>query len=203
MRDIPDKRSKIEFRRLLFQFTGRENFILAMDRWFRELSEFERDEDEKWSDWVWAMVLEKEQQTTNVVKRGKNQLGYRNAALSAELERTYKPRYRPCGIYEFGAILPGKRKIRVVYVGSTCVRDGKCPSLQDRIVNYTKNGNHKKDEINEALRKGYTLVVRFKPARDIREAEQMENELLRMYNYAWNIRDNGVRPILDVAKKWE
>ena len=191
--------------RLLFQFTGRENFILTMDRWFRELSDLEPDEEENWSSWVCAMVPNKTQQTTNVavVRRGNRRFGYRNAALSTELEQAFEGGCDPCGIYEFAATLPGKRKKRVVYVGSTCVGDVRCPSLKNRIVDYTIDGNHKKDEINEALRRGYTLWVRFQPAQNRPEAERMENELLSKYNYAWNVTNNGVRPILASAQGWK
>ena len=169
-----------------------------MDTRFRELEE---DENHGWSDWIWAMVPN----VTNVavVKRENRHLGYRNADLSTELEQEFEGGCAPCGIYEFAATLPGKRKRRVVYVGSTCVRNGSCPSLKNRIVDYTKHGNHKKDEINEALRRGYTLWVRFKPAQDKPEAKKMENDLLSEYNYAWNVRNNGVRPILASAKEWE
>lgn len=173
-----------------------------MDKRFRELEE---DENHGWSDWIWAMVPKVTQQTTNVavVKRENRHLGYRNATLSTELEQAFEGGCDPCGIYEFGAIQPDKRKIRVVYVGSTCVRNDRCPSLKNRIVDYTKHGNHKKDEINEAMRRGYTLLVRFKPAQDKSEAKRMENELLDKYNYAWNVRNNGVRPILASDKEWE
>lgn len=176
-----------------------------MDSWFRELSDFEPDEEENWSSWICAMVPNETQQTTNVavVKRQNQHLGYRNAALSTELEQEFEGGCAPCGIYEFAAILPGKRKLRVVYVGSTCVRNDRCPILKNRIVDYTKHGNHKKDEINEALRRGYTLWVRFKPAQDKPEAMRMENELLDKYNYAWNVRNNDVRPILASAEEWK
>lgn len=196
--NIPDKRSIIPYR-LLLQFTGRENFILAMDRWFREFSDFGRDEKKQWSNWIWAMVPDKRQQTRNVEKRQNNHLGYRNADLDRELQRAYNGE---CGIYEF-AVKREDGEISVVYVGCTCIRNDSSPSLQDRIVDYTKHGNHKKNEINEALRRGYTLLVRFKPAQDRREAKRMENELLDKYNYAWNVRNNGVRPILAAAEEWK
>lgn len=69
-----------------------------MDRWFRELSDFGPEEKRHWSNWIWAMVPDKRQQTTNVVKRATNHLGYRNADLVRELQRAYKGE---CGIYEF------------------------------------------------------------------------------------------------------
>ena len=50
--------------------------------------------------------------------------------------------------------------------------------------------------INEALRRGYTLEVRYKVANNEEDAKAQENELLEKYNYAWNIRNNGLRDIL-------
>lgn len=180
----------------------KRKLYLAMDRWFREFSDFGREEKKLWSNWIWAMVPDKRQQTTNVEKRANPQLGYRNADLVRELQDAYKGECGPCGIYEF-AVKREDGEISVVYVGCTCLRNDDCATLQDRIVDYTKHGNHKKKEINDALRRGYTLLVRFKPAQDRREAKQMENDLLSRYNYAWNVRHNGVRPILAAAEEWK
>ena len=63
--------------------------------------------------------------------------------------------------------------------------------LGSRIIRYCKYGNHKKDIINEALARGYELWVRVKRASSEREAQSMENALLRDYDYAWNKRLNG------------
>ena len=96
-----------------------------------------------------------------------------------------------CGIYEWRA--KGTRPNQpnyVVYVGSTCVRR-KPQKLGGRIIRYCKYGNHKEDLINEALARGYELWVRVKPASSEREAQGLENALLRDYDYAWNKRQNG------------
>lgn len=95
-----------------------------------------------------------------------------------------------CGIYEWRAIRQDQPN-RVVYVGSTCTRCGNCELLQSRILGYCSHGNHKKDLINDALRKGYTLEVRYKQAENELQARTLENELLDMYDYAWNERRNG------------
>ena len=42
----------------------------------------------------------------------------------------------------------------------------------------------------------------FLHAEDVDAAILMENNLPRTYNYAWNIRSNGVRPILNYADMW-
>ena len=102
-----------------------------------------------------------------------------------------------CGIYEWRTIRQGQPKRgQVVYVGSTCTRRGTFHWLQNRILGYCSTGNHKKDLINEALKRGYTLEVRYKEANDEEDAKTKENELLAKYNYAWNIRNNGLRDIL-------
>jgi len=102
-----------------------------------------------------------------------------------------------CGIYEWRAAKTRNgRKKRVVYVGSTCTRRGKFHGLRSRIINYCRNGNHKADLINDALRRGYKLEVRYKRAANEEGAKAQENQLLAMYNYAWNVRNNAIRSIL-------
>ena len=101
-----------------------------------------------------------------------------------------------CGIYEWRATRQDQSP-RVVYVGSTCTRRGKYQSLRSRILVYCWDGSHKADLINGALRKGYTLEVRYKYALSEAEARQQENDLLDMYDYAWNERCNvRIRHIL-------
>ena len=101
-----------------------------------------------------------------------------------------------CGIYEWRAIRDGQPN-RVVYVGSTCTRGDGCPRLRSRILGYCRHGNHKKDLINDALRRGYALEVRYKQADNVDDARKQENDLLANYNYAWNIRNNvAVRDVL-------
>ena len=132
-------------------------------------------------------------------------MGFRNSNLANELQQAGATR---CGIYEWCAVKYVHRdgrlrkSRRVVYVGSTCRRNHQeCQRMRDRIVAYASTGNHKKDLINAALERGWELWVRFKNATDEDQAKDMENALLGRYNYAWNIRNNGVRPILSI--KWE
>lgn len=105
-----------------------------------------------------------------------------------------------CGIYEWRASrLPrrGPAIHKVVYVGSTCPRQlGNFPRLRSRILNYCIHGNHEKELINDALNRGYELSVRYKEAANVEEATGLENELLKKYNYAWNIRNNAIREVL-------
>ena len=64
--------------------------------------------------------------------------------------------------------------------------------LQSRILVYCSHGNHKETQINDALTKGYTLEVRYNlQAWNEPKARKLENDLLDMYDYAWNERRNG------------
>ena len=107
-----------------------------------------------------------------------------------------------CGIYEIQVrgTLPSQLQSAVVYVGSTCPRQadgGQCRRLKNRIINYCRHGNHKIDLINYALSRGYELWVRYKQAGSPGEAQAWENTLLAMYDYAWNVRNNGnIRAVL-------
>ena len=102
-----------------------------------------------------------------------------------------------CGIYEFqakGNPEKGQLKSAVVYVGCTCPRhadDGKCLTLESRIIRYCKYGNHKEVLLNDALSREYELWVRYKQAGSVKEAQEWENALLEKYDYAWNQRCNG------------
>lgn len=136
-----------------------------------------------WSHWERTMVP---QQIVdyNLEPRGPNQTGF----ICSSIRNAFPDRAQYCGIYEWQARRSDQPN-RVVYVGSTCSR--KPGSLRDRILEYCTNGSHKDRPINNALRKGYVLWVRVKSARDRETAEDLENELLDHYNYAWNERCNG------------
>ena len=152
---------------------------------------------EGWSLWKSAMVPQ-QTEVHNLQPRGQNQVGY----ICSSIRNAFPDQARNCGIYEWQARRSDQTN-RVVYVGSTC--RGKTGALRERILEYCRNGSHKKDLINDALRKGYELWVRVKISlarQKCREdAERMENELLAKYNYAWNIRNNAaVRSILPGSK---
>ena len=141
----------------------------------------------RWSDWERAMVPPKTAgYTCNLEPREPNQSG----SICSSIRNVFPDQAQRCGIYEWQAkgTLAGQPN-HVVYVGSTC----KCKpgSLRSRILEYCTNGSHKDDLINDALRRGYELWVRVKSARDRETAEDLENELLDHYNYAWNVRGNG------------
>ena len=137
------------------------------------------------------MAPENTTRRNNLDERGNGQEGFRNKKLIHSLLKANRNVNRLCGIYEWRAIRY-QASPRVVYTGSTCSRRrNSCQRMQNRIVEYTKHGNHKTKVINDALRDGHELWVRFKPAKSPQEAMDMENELLRKYNYAWNERNNG------------
>ena len=147
-----------------------------------------------WSDWEQAMVPALREGVDE--PRGPGQDGFRRKSIRS----AFPDLAQHCGIYEWRAkgTLRGQPN-HVVYLGSTC--RGKQGALRGRILEYCRDGSHKKDLINDALKKGYELWVRVKevegknPSRE--DAEAMENALLNKYDYAWNTRINGnIRKIL-------
>ena len=154
----------------------------------KTLRENGRPRKRGWSDWSKAMVPF----PFGVVRnRAPDNHGY----ILRDIERAFPNEARRCGIYEWKAEKPGRRSV-VVYVGSTC-RD-KPGSLRARINEYCNNGSHKARFINDALLRGYTLLVRVKVATSRENAEELENAYLDTYDYAWNIRRNGnTRSILN------
>ena len=118
--------------------------------------------------------------------RGDGQVGF----MCTNIRSAFPGEARHCGIYEWRA--KGTRAHQpnyVVYVGSTC--RGKPGALRRRIIEYCTNGSHKEDLMNEALGNEYELWVRVKISQGRESAENMENELLEKYDYAWNVRNNG------------
>ena len=149
---------------------------------------------EGWTDWVKAMVPPNVE-GNNTNRRGANQVG----SKCTDIKSAFPDEAEKCGIYEWkakGTLL--NQPTCVVYVGSTC--RGKPGALRRRINEYCTNGSHKENLINEALNGGYELWVRVKASKKKKEirkdAENMENELLEKYNYAWNVRNNAIRNIL-------
>ncbi len=165
----------------------------------REESRFQGEESEGWSDWELAMVpsiFSTIVEGRNLESRGPSQVGF----IWSSIRNAFPDEARHCGIYEWsadGTLLD--KPDHAVYIGSTC--RGKPGALRGRILEYCRDGSHNEPLMNDALRRGYTLWVRVKtvkgrhPSR--KDAEDMENELLDRYDYAWNIRNNGrMRDIL-------
>ena len=138
---------------------------------------------EGWSVWKKAMVPEGNGGYTENRKPGQSGFIWKSIKEDINLAEL-------CGIYEWRAIRQYQSP-RVVYVGSTCTRRGNYEPLQSRILGYCWHGNHKAALINDTLTKGYTLEVRYKQTFNEADARQQENDLLDVYDYAWNKRCNG------------
>lgn len=156
----------------------------------RRPREFSRLPAQGWTVWFRAMVP-LDDQGGNVEPRGDGQVGF----ICTNIRAAFSDEANRCGIYEWRVkgTLDHQPKY-VVYVGSTC--RGKAGALRRRIEEYCTNGSHKANLINGALQRGYELWVRVKTSNGREDAENMENELLERYNYAWNERKNGIRHIL-------
>lgn len=110
---------------------------------------------EGWTNWIWAMAPENTTRVWNLKTR-RNHQGYRNTNIEEELWEENDNVTRLCGIYEWSAIRSFGSDPIVVYVGSTCSRNGgPCTRMKNRIVTYCKHGNHKSDHINKALSRGF------------------------------------------------
>jgi len=99
-------------------------------------------------------------------------------------------------VYEFQA--RGSGAPVVVYCGATNKERGD-KSTRMRVQQYLSNGAHKSDAIEDALNRDYEIWIRICRCPGMEVACELENELLKSYDYAWNVRDNGgkIRQILD------
>ena len=167
---------------------------MATQRRVRENSNLQFPQSQHWSTWKTAIVPLNDGR--NIMSRGQNQVGFIWKYILNDHNLT-----ELCGIYEWRAIRQDQPN-RVVYVGSTCTRCGHYEPLQSRILGYCSHGNHKEALINDALTKGYTLEVRYKQACNEPQARNLENELLDMYDYAWNKRRNGGKRGIRLLPIW-
>ena len=164
---------------------------MANNRLKRESKKLRGAHAHGWTDWVRAMVPNEEEQFQ---ARDGGHFGFMRRNMRAAFPNKT---LEECGIYEWQAVGTLARQHNyVVYVGSTC--RGKSGALKQRIKEYCKKGSHKRDLINNTLRKGYELWVRVKTSalNTKEDAEDMENRLLENYDYAWNKRKN--RRIRDI-----
>ena len=157
-----------------------------------------RENKEEWSRWVQAIVPDRHLRG-RYERRRRGQEG----VMYKKIRRVLHNEMNKCGIYEWQArgFFIGQPNAVVVYVGSTCRANP--GSLRDRILEYCKNGAHKSAIINKALQRGYELWVRVKTSgpssHRSREAPgNMENELLKRYDYAWNLQNNGKTSIREI-----
>lgn len=158
---------------------------------------------EKWSWWQEAMVPnEIGRKDPMKYSRRTEQSDYKTHYFNKKtLEILYQncSNKHCCGIYELKVVKNGQRA--VVYVGSTCRGEGK--SLGKRIWEYMTHGSHKRESIQNALDKGFSVWVRWlKISEDIfplspekrRELVlQLEDNCLCKFDYAWNKTKNNRR----------
>ena len=149
----------------------------------RENSNLQFPQGQHWSTWKRAMVPL--YNGTNTVNRHQNQAGFiwkyilydgnlRMASYSTGPAKSSRLRW--------------KHVLKLWPLWTTA---------KQNIVGYCSHGNHKADLINDALTRGYTLEVRYNQAWNETQARELENELLDMYDYAWNVRRNGnIRAVL-------
>ena len=139
---------------------------------------------DNWSGWQKLMVPETDLGGEYNNRNGGHEGSYRVGR--------YLPGNGVCGIYEWKMVNPDVEEDKcVVYLGSSC-HEGPAP-LRNRILRYCRDGDHKAELINNALRQGYELHVRHRVFEGVEQAKDAENYLLGRYNYAWNIRRNGIR----------
>ena len=85
-------------------------------------------------------------------------------------------------------------RFEVVYVGKATAKraaSGGAYDLGARLMLYVNTGSHKHAQIDEVLGWGQSLWFRFRTAGSAAEAEQLETRLLRRYDYAWNVMEQG------------
>ena len=145
---------------------------------------------EGWSEWKRALVP-KDNKRNAVIKRGRNHKGF--ILKNFVKGKNSREMDKHCGIYEWRGTKRNQPN-RVVYLGSTCPQGSRYGAkLGSRIRGYCSNGNHIAKPMDEALKRGYELQVRFKKAKNQEDARKQEAKLLKKYNYAWNKTSNGGR----------
>jgi len=142
----------------------------------------------KWSQWVLAITPEDKRSW----RKRESKQGYK--IPKTDLDQAFETQRKEfsCGIYEWKARSSTDGEY-VVYIGCTCRSKG--GGFIERINDYCTNGSHKSEQIEDALKKGYELWVRFKGSgagsantANKKSAEADENRVLMEYDYAWNIR---------------
>lgn len=154
-----------------------------------------------WSDWVLAISPNKMDGCIQRAIAKPDLQGYKITKPNLKREMGNIAKEFACGIYEWMASRDGKN--RVVYIGSTCRNLEKKGDFMamERIMEYCHNGSHKTELIEDALKSGYELWVSFKGSCKScckKTAEKDENEALKKYDYAWNLRNQKteIRKIL-------
>ncbi|KAL3532597.1 hypothetical protein ACH5RR_006118 [Cinchona calisaya] len=84
---------------------------------------------------------------------------------------------------------------------------GKADNVRNRIQQYGRDGAHLENAqigpglFRDIFAKGYSIVYRWAPMKNTRDAEKTESDLLDKFDYAWNRGSNGARRPNDIIKK--
>lgn len=147
----------------------------------------------------------------------------------AERYRTQNlPNCTSCtGVYELGIAVSRRKagreasRLEPDYIVPVYV--GKSDNVRTRLQRYGREGSHlendcSKSELHihenvsgpkraglftEAFSRGFSIVYRWAPMNDNKDAERTEAQLLGKFDYAWNKGSNGVRRHNDVLRKVE
>ena len=87
--------------------------------------------------------------------------------------------------YELGTGGPRGGQIEPHYVGETV-------SEKRRMSSYARDGSHLSDIIDDHLKGGWTLYYRAVACSSKHSARKLQDNLLRKFEYDWNIQLNGV-----------
>ncbi|KAJ0979620.1 hypothetical protein J5N97_015094 [Dioscorea zingiberensis] len=128
------------------------------------------------------------------------------------------------GLYELGiAEIPrdGRKSREHALDGIVAVYLGQADNVRSRLQQYGRAGSHLERGIllgcannysdsclgkgpglfKEVFTKGYSILFRWAPMIDKKEAEKIEGKLLSTFDYAWNTRANGASRPEDVLQK--
>jgi len=128
---------------------------------------------DEWSDWILAITpqphegrFEKQRGTGNESMPGYTMEKEELIQIVEKKAKSSSETGIACGIYEWAIQKSTDTERYVVYIGSTCRSpqsdSNEAGSIAERVHEYCRHGSHKKEEINGALEKGYSLLVRFK-----------------------------------------
>ncbi|XP_009779863.1 protein EFFECTOR OF TRANSCRIPTION 2-like [Nicotiana tabacum] len=170
--------------------------------------------DSAFSDWK---ILIGPNDWTNYLLRKEGAEKYRTQNL---------PNCTSCsGVYELGIAVSrrqaGREASRLDPDYIVPVYVGKSDSVRTRLQRYGREGAHLEngcsnsalhDQVNvsaskraglftEAFSRGFSIVYRWAPVNDNKDAEKTEAQLLDRFDYAWNKGSNGVRRHNDVLRK--
>ncbi|KAH6806556.1 hypothetical protein C2S51_031387 [Perilla frutescens var. frutescens] len=128
----------------------------------------------------------------------------------AERYRTQNlPNYTSPGLYELGiatSAVGGAKEPRKLNSSSVIpVYLGQADNVRARVQNYGRGGAHLESESHSLFSGifsiGFPIAYRWAPTRSKEEAERREKELLLMYDYAWNKRNNGDRRDEEIQRR--